>query len=109
MKVKMLLLLTLAYLTAHLASGVVAGDKDGDKLPGTYSLVSITEDGKKVPEKELEKYKDARVIFSGDRMVLKLSDKGGPESTYKTDPKKTPATIDMTAQSGKNKGKTFKG
>jgi uncharacterized protein (TIGR03067 family) len=111
---KVIFFLALGCLTANLISGVNAGKKDddkkdGDKLSGTYSFVSVLEDGKKPEGKQAEAFKEAKVVFTSDRMTLKLNEKGGPEATYKIDPGKKPAEFNVTPQQGKNKGKTFKG
>lgn len=85
-------------------SGVAtAGDaaKERDALKGTWTLVELTEGGKKEDVKGME------VTISGN--AITMTAKGEKVSgTFKVDPSKKPKTIDVMMAKGEEK-KTMKG
>jgi uncharacterized protein (TIGR03067 family) len=92
----------LVVLTVGLLFGVAsAGDdakKELKKFEGTWSVVSAEHDGKKAPE---EKLSAVRFVFSGENITFKEGEKS-KEGTFKIDPSKKPAHIDVTVE-GKTK------
>jgi uncharacterized protein (TIGR03067 family) len=79
------------------------GKKTEDPLLGSWSIESLTINGKSGPVVKGMSYK-----FTGDKMTLK-GPQGERAQTYKIDPSQKPATIDMTAQEGPAKGKSVQG
>ena len=92
--------LTVCLLLGVATAGDEATKKELKKFKGTWSVVSVTENGKKPPE---EKTKDVQFTFDGDKITVKHGDKS-EEGTFKVDPSKSPAHIDVTI-----KGKTHAG
>ena len=81
--------------------------KDKDKVQGTWSLVTLEENGEsqKVTE-ESDKY--IKLKIEGDKFMITL--KGGDhEATYALDSSKKPKTIDLTLKGGDQDGKVMKG
>jgi uncharacterized protein (TIGR03067 family) len=91
MRGKAVVLLAVAFASAGVVAG---GDAKADlkKLAGTWSIVSGQKGGKDAPEKEI---KDVRIIFSGDKVTMKVGEKP-LEGTFKIDPGKKPRQIDIT-------------
>jgi uncharacterized protein (TIGR03067 family) len=77
--------------------------KAGDPLAGTWKVESIVANGQ-----EREQGKGALYTYKDGKMTRK-SPRGEQHSTYKLDPSKKPATIDVTAQGGQRDGMTMKG
>jgi uncharacterized protein (TIGR03067 family) len=77
------------------------GDKD---LDGTWDGVSVLLNGKELPQPA-----DGKMVvtISGGSLTLKIGD-DSYTSTISVDASKTPKTIDLTPDDGKNKGKTMK-
>jgi uncharacterized protein (TIGR03067 family) len=76
-----------------------------EKLQGTWTLVSIEEDGKKQPFPEGGKM---QVVFKDNKMTARttVGDKtDSKEATYSIDPSKKPAHLDITPTDGPGKGK----
>jgi uncharacterized protein (TIGR03067 family) len=67
--------------------------KELDKLQGEWTMVSLEQRGKKVPEETAKQHK---LTIKGDEWTVRAGD--GPENkvTFKIDPSKDPKTIDMT-------------
>jgi uncharacterized protein (TIGR03067 family) len=67
--------------------------KELEKLQGEWTMVSLEQRGKKVPDETVNLYK---LTIKGDQWIVKAGD--GPESkvTFKIDPSKDPKTLDMT-------------
>jgi uncharacterized protein (TIGR03067 family) len=74
------------------------------ELEGTWELVAIEADGK-----ELKAPKDAQMVTTGNKFVLKTGDKVVIVGTFKVDASTKPKTIDVTYTEGPDKGKSFKG
>jgi uncharacterized protein (TIGR03067 family) len=81
------------------------GDKDLDKLQGTWVRVSVERNGKMVPAEEL---KNSKLTLKGDKYTLEEG-KETRSGTFKLDSGKTPKTLDIISDAGPNKGKTLKG
>jgi uncharacterized protein (TIGR03067 family) len=95
-----------------LATGIVGADAAKDelaKLQGDWSLVRLQEDGKSMPNPEVNK-----VMIKGNRLtvVLKRPDSKKEERhsvKIKLDPTRKPKAIDLTAEDGPDKGQTILG
>jgi uncharacterized protein (TIGR03067 family) len=76
---------------------------DLERMQGTWTVVSLTEQGKAIPAAETE-----ILEFVINKDVISVYEKGKIEVQYqvKLDPEKTPKTIDFTHQIGPNKDKT---
>jgi uncharacterized protein (TIGR03067 family) len=83
--------------------------KDKDRLEDMWGLVSAAEDGNKPRPGG-----NTSLILKDGKFIIYISPKAGHvdnpgtgiESSYTTDPAKTPATMDITPLNGPNKGKT---
>jgi uncharacterized protein (TIGR03067 family) len=86
---------------ALLQAGETATDLE--RMQGTWTIVSLTEQGKAIPAAET-----GILEFVIDKDVITVYEKGKIEVQYqvKLDPEKTPKAIDFTHQIGDNKGKT---
>ena len=94
--------LVLAVLTASLAFATAREEKpkEGDALKGSWLVTGGTEHGRPFPEEEVKK----RIIltFAAGKMSITEGGKTDPEQLdYKTDPKQTPMTIDITEPAGR--------
>ncbi len=78
-----------------------AAKKELDMLQGTWTTLSIEEDGKALPA---EKLKGSEMVIKGDKYTFKLGDMS-EEGTLKLDPAKKPKTVDISITSGQDKGK----
>jgi uncharacterized protein (TIGR03067 family) len=98
-------------LLAALAIGLlIAADggqdqaaKDRKMLAGIWTITSVVRNDNPVPE---DKLKDARIIFEGELYLHKQEDKTIAQGTFRLDPGKIPATIDLTRTDGKEEEKT---
>jgi uncharacterized protein (TIGR03067 family) len=75
-------------------------------LQGTWSCVSAQNDGKVIPE---EITKQLRLDINRTNYTTRRGDQVLFEGTIRVDPAKEPMEIDITDQTGENKGKTGKG
>jgi uncharacterized protein (TIGR03067 family) len=94
----------LTILTAAcLLTAVAAQDAktDRDRLQGDWQLTAMTIDGRETPA---EKTKDYRLRVRGDEYVVHITDTPR-ELKFKIDPRQTPKAMDLTYQSGENKGR----
>jgi uncharacterized protein (TIGR03067 family) len=72
--------------------------KDQDKMQGTWSVQTITRGGKDMPADEAAKMK---LVIDGEKFTPTISGKADEgDSTFKLDPAKKPATIDVTDKKG---------
>lgn len=97
----------LGVALAAFAGSKPAGDRE--KLQGSWTLVRVVHDGKKVTD---TRSLGSRVLIKGDRITA--TDEDNKEVyvvTYTLNPKASPKQIDMTIASGKEKerGKTAEG
>jgi uncharacterized protein (TIGR03067 family) len=84
---------------------------DLDKLQGTWITVSIVSDGKTVLDEKSppKEGPSAKLAYDGSKWMVKVGDKTVASGTTKLDPSKTPKEIDVTHETGMNKGKTLLG
>jgi RNA polymerase sigma factor (sigma-70 family) len=88
--------------------GKDAGKGRKSDLEGTWVVVAAERAGQQAPERELENLKLLRVIFTGDKFIIK----GAPEemvANYKADRSTKPQHIEMTWDGGNQKGKVMRG
>ncbi len=98
MKLLYLLVPSICLLQVTGAAKDAAIKKDKDGLQGTWTVLSITSDGKQM---DVEKLVGARVIFQGDKVTGKGIRLGkGNDTAYKIDPTVTPKTIDFVHDDG---------
>jgi uncharacterized protein (TIGR03067 family) len=88
-------------LTLAASARTQDGDKKADQFEGTWSIVSLELNGKKLPEDEI---KGGQVTVQGNGYTTKF---GGRtfKGTFKTDPTKKPKALDVTPADGPNAGK----
>lgn len=84
-------------------AGAVQAD---DTLQGTWELVSGEADGKPMSDAQL---RDGKLVIDGDHYTVVLPDKKNITGEQKLNAKADPKTIDITDDSGANKGKTCLG
>src|SRR5262249_18534833 len=82
------------------------GKKDGEKLKGTWDIVSLEADGEQGPPEIVAKLK---LVFDGDKLTFRPGEPGYTNYTFKLDQSAKPPAFDMTHADGKNKGTTVKG
>ena len=86
------------------ASRQTNADEAKNELEGTWVMVSVERDGRAIrPQTNL------KMIYTGDKFVLRAGDDVVVAGTIKLDPTKKPKTIDTTYTEGPNKGQTLKG
>jgi uncharacterized protein (TIGR03067 family) len=83
-----------------------AEKKDGEKIRGTWTLVSLEADGEQAPAEIVATLK---LVFEGDKLTFTPGEPGFTNYTYKLSPATKPAGFDMTHADGNNKGKTIQG
>ena len=81
-------------------------DKELKKFEGTWTLSSGEADGKALTEQQL---KGGKLVIQGDHYTVTIPGKENVTGTQKLDSMKTPKTIDISDDSGPNKGKTCLG
>jgi len=100
------------HVLAALAVGLlIAADggqdqaaRDRKVLEGAWTLTSVVRNDNPLPADKLQ---DARIIFQGDVYIQKQGEKTIAKGTFRLDPSKKPATIDLTRSDGKEEEKTF--
>jgi uncharacterized protein (TIGR03067 family) len=102
------LTLNFAFAIAALACcRALAGDADdAKKLQGTWEVVELIAYGKKV---DLKTIKGTKFVFAKDKLTVqpandKLEEFVTRNFTFKLDPKKQPAEVDLTVLDAKDKG-----
>jgi uncharacterized protein (TIGR03067 family) len=93
-----------AGLLAAAGTTAVTAKEKADQV--TWKLMSLVVDGTEVPQSELQ---DFTLITQGTRYVAKKGAETVAEGTVRLDTNQRPMTIDRTAASGADKGKTAKG
>lgn len=106
MRVSMLLMSGMSGLFCASLMFAADAEKDLKKFEGTWTLSSGEADGKALTEKQL---KGGKLVIKGDHYTVTIPDKEKMTGTQKIDSTKTPKTIDITDDSGPNKGKTSLG
>jgi uncharacterized protein (TIGR03067 family) len=91
MRIRGIVLLAVVFASAGLAAGGDAA-KEQKKFEGTWSVLSAQKAGKDAPANDI---KEVRFIFSGDKMTFRKGDET-KDGTFKIDPSKKPAQIDVT-------------
>jgi uncharacterized protein (TIGR03067 family) len=92
------LLLLAAGLMVSAPTILADTTEDHKKLEGKWKVTSASVSGMTMPAKEREK---VRVVFSGEKLSILGSPDGDKHTTYKIDPSKKPATIDIAPPPGK--------
>lgn len=82
------------------------GADDAKKLQGTWEVTDLTVSGKKV---DLKVIQGTKFVFDKDKLAIlppndKLAEFEKRTFSFKIDPKKKPAEIDLTALDGEHKG-----
>jgi uncharacterized protein (TIGR03067 family) len=91
-----LLLALAAVLGLTLAAGAADDDavkKEVEKFQGSWSAVSLEQDGQRAPAQALTSVK---LIFKGDEYIQKMGDRIVERGTQKLDPTKKPKWMDVT-------------
>lgn len=98
MRTAYLLLLGLGMLQTTAATKDAAIKKDKDGMQGTWSVVSVTSDGK---DADVTKLLNAKVIFQGDKVTGKVIRLGKDnETAFKIDPTTKVKSIDFLHADG---------
>jgi RNA polymerase sigma-70 factor (ECF subfamily) len=93
----------LALADKPAAIGKEADQKDGEKIVGTWAVISVEHGGH---DEGGEEIKEARMIFAaGGKVTWNSPAKGEKGGTYKLDPAKNPKELTITT----NEGDTIKG
>ncbi len=79
-----------------------ASKNDLKRFQGTWRTVSLTIDGRKIPDDEIQ---DRRVIIIDDRYVVVDGNKTIQRGSFRLDASKTPKQINTFPADGPNKGK----
>lgn len=82
-----------------------AGDGKA-KHDGAWVAIAMEQDGKKLPDEQVKKLK-IKLTIMGDKYTVTFGKKLAEKGTSKVDLTKKPATIDIDATEGPNKGKTI--
>jgi uncharacterized protein (TIGR03067 family) len=106
MKFHVVTLLTLGCAVAAQPVRNDAARSDLKKLEGTWKVVLVEADGKKMPG---EQYRDMRMVVHANRYTVRRGDRVLERGTFTVDPSHKPKAIDVTPTEGKDKGKTFRG
>lgn len=105
MRCQVCLVLAFSLLVAADEPNKEAVDKELKKLEGTWQTVAFEHNGKTIPE---ENVKSWTLEIKGDKYTMTIGN-NSEEGTFKVDPSKKPATVDVKPSEGPNKGKTRKG
>jgi uncharacterized protein (TIGR03067 family) len=111
MRLQAVVILGLRCLVGALTIGTAAAQDDAvknelKKLEGTWATVSIEAAGQKVTDED--KIKTRKLTTKGHKYTFKVGDET-VQGTIEINPSKKPKTIDVTPDSGSNKGKTLLG
>ncbi len=98
--------IVVAFLCAAASPAGAEKARDLDRIQGVWQVVTLTERGKKVPEKETQ---DLEIVVAGDKLAIKEKGKTVTEYQIKLDETKKPRTLDMTITDGKEKGEVAPG
>jgi uncharacterized protein (TIGR03067 family) len=102
MRFAVLLFLVAAPVLAAEAPNADAAKKDLEKMQGTWTLVSLEENGKTATEARRKEFK---VTITGDKSTFTV---GGDtvKGYFKLDPSRKPRAMDIVLEDGPHKGKT---
>src|SRR5437660_11085607 len=84
---------------------VDSGKNDLKKLQGTWTFVSMEQDGKQQPKGDVPQ----TMTFEGDKFTVIMGDKIVQAGTQKLDPSKKPKAVDAAITEGEGKGTTMLG
>jgi uncharacterized protein (TIGR03067 family) len=87
-----------------MASRESKADDAKNELEGTWVMVSVERDGR-----EIRPQTNLKMIYTGDKFVLKAGDDVVVAGTVKLDTTKKPKAVDTTYTEGPNTGQTLKG
>ena len=105
MRLHALLVLAVGLLLAAAAPKEEAVKKEMAKFQGTWKFASMEVEGKKKPDKDINKY---TVVLKGNQWTVSEGDKTAAQATFRLDPAKKPKTIDLT-QTLPDKGRLIRG
>lgn len=105
MKTHLLVALAVGLLIAA-DGGKDMATKPGQRLEGTWMITSVVRNDNPLSEDRLN---EAKFIFQAERFVQKLGDKTLAKGTFRLDPDKKPAAIDLTMSEGEDKDKSILG
>jgi uncharacterized protein (TIGR03067 family) len=80
--------------------------QDRQKIQGRWKTVELQDGGKKRPDDHI---KDWMLVVEGERMTAKDGDDILDQATFKLDPSKKPAGIQISYTTGPEKGKVLRG
>jgi uncharacterized protein (TIGR03067 family) len=80
-----------------------AKEKDKVKLQGSWTTISIIDEGREEPK---EAVKGLKLTIKGDKYIYVMGGRSFA-AAYKIDPAKTPKEMDVTFEEGPQKGKTM--
>lgn len=100
-------ILAIGGLVAASLSGAGGGEKKKDKgADGSWVLVGMEQDGKKLPAEAIDKLKMTLTI-KGEKFTITMDGKVIDKGTSKFDDTKKPVTVDIKSEDGPNAGKTI--
>jgi uncharacterized protein (TIGR03067 family) len=79
---------------------------DSKDLQGTWRVISLEANGENKPAEE---FKGWKFVFEDDQGWLVKPEETSPKFKFKLDVARSPKTIDLTVQSGSDKGKVAMG
>ena len=87
------------FILSSAATTARADAKDDElkKMKGTWTVVSATQDGAPMPDKEM---KDATFVIEGDTIAMVKGDRKDPVTVKSIDTSKTPTWIDLQPPGG---------
>jgi uncharacterized protein (TIGR03067 family) len=86
-----------------LAGAAVGGDKAA-KLDGIWIATGGSTEGKEIPAEFIDKIM-LTVVLKDGKYTVSVAGQDAETGTYKADPGKKPATLDVDISTGKNEGK----
>jgi uncharacterized protein (TIGR03067 family) len=87
-----------------LVGAAAGGDKAAAKLDGTWIATGGSSEGKEIPAEFIEKIM-LTVVMKDGKYTVSVAGQEAETGTYKADPGKKPATLDVEISTGKNEGK----
>jgi uncharacterized protein (TIGR03067 family) len=103
-----LAVVSLGFVTAASGQEGDKASKDLKKLQGSWTVVSMEIKGQKLPEDKL-KEADIKLVVKDGKYAQQVQGEIMEEGTFKLDPSKKPAAIDLSIDSGNDKGKMQRG
>lgn len=113
MKTLAMTCLALGLLFATSGSALAADDakeqaikQDTKNLEGSWRMVSVEVNGKKLSEEDIKNAPDMKLVFKGNTGSIHSKNTVLSEGTFTIDPTKKPKTLDLKITKGQNNGKT---